>query len=205
MKPPSSQLEIEVKFHMDNPAMIRRRLQALGAKAGEKVLETNVRFENQDGTLIKTNRLLRLRQDNTCRLTYKCPPGEKSAECKVYQELEVEVSDFKTMTALLNALGYQGVQIYEKWRQVFTWDEVVICMDTMPYGRFIEIEGDEKRIKAAAKCLELPWNKRILENYLAIFEMLRQDLKLPFSDVTFDNFKQHPVDMTPYLANLEAG
>jgi len=74
----------------------------------------------------------------------------------------------------------------------------------MPYGIFLEIEGPKKGIKTTAHMLGLPWSKRILENYLAIFDVLRKDCGLPFYDVTFYNFKQYQVDITPYLASLQA-
>jgi adenylate cyclase, class 2 len=201
----SPTLEVEVKFHLTDPLLIRQRLDAIEAVAQPKHFETNVRFEDQKGSLIKGNQLLRLRQDSACRLTYKCAPQVNDSQCKVYQELEVTVSDFKTMTAVLNALGYQGVQVYEKWRQTFCWDNVLICMDTLPYGEFMEIEGPQPSIQKAAKALGLQWDKRILGNYLAIFETLRKGNHLPFNDVTFDNFKHHAVDMAPYLPLFEAG
>ncbi len=199
-----SHLEVEVKFHLSRPSDMRQRLDAIGATVQDKVFETNVRFEDQDCSLIKKSQLLRLRQDKTCRLTFKCPSRENDSECKIYQELEVGVSDLETMTAILNALGYQGVQVYEKWRQTFKWGNVVICMDTMPYGDFLEIEGPQTSIQAAAKALDLSWGKRILGNYLAIFEILRKRNHLPFNDVTFDNFKQYPIDIKTYLPLFEA-
>lgn len=197
-------LEIEVKFHLCDPAQTRKHLDAIGALAQPRVFESNVRFENHTGALKKSNRLLRLRQDDGCHLTYKCPPKNQNDQCKIYRELEVDVSDFETMTAILAELGFHGVQVYEKWRQTYSWGNVLICIDTMPYGDFLEIEGPEAGIKAAAEALGLPWKKRILSNYLAMFEKLRTDNQLPFSDVTFGNFRQYPVDITPYLPIFEA-
>lgn len=202
---PTQHLEVEVKFYIPDPDKILRRLDDIGAVSQPKLFETNVRFEDRDCSLIKGNQLLRLRQDESCRLTYKCAPDKNTSECKVYQEFEVAVSDFETMTSILNALGYQGIQVYEKWRQTFSWRNVLVCMDTMPYGDFLEIEGPETDIKKTADTLDLKWEKRILSNYLAIFGTLRKDTHLPFNDVTFDNFKQHPVDIIPYLSRFEAG
>ena len=197
-------LEIEIKFHLSDPARTFKRLNQIGAKAQPKVFETNVRFEDEACSLKSGNRLLRLRQDNRCRLAYKSAPKKQGTQCKVYQELEVDVSDFETMSAILNALGYQGVQIYEKWRQTHAWQDVSICMDTMPYGDFLEIEGPEQGIRRAAHALNMQWEKRILTNYLAIFETLRKNNGLPFKDVTFDNFKQYAIDITAYLPQFEA-
>ncbi len=76
------------------------------AKPGPKLFETNLRFDNQENMLYNNRQLLRLRQDNTCRLTFKQKPTGHDSQCKVYHELEVEVSDHDIMAAMLNALGY---------------------------------------------------------------------------------------------------
>lgn len=199
----SHHLEIEVKFHLSDAALIKRRLLDAGAVPGPKRFETNLCFENQGHQLARNDQLLRLRQDNTCRLTFKQKPIRNDTECKVYRELEVEVSDHDTTAAILNALGYHGVQRYEKWRQTFTWENVELCIDNMPYGDFLEIEGAAQDIQGAAQKLCLSWDKRILANYLAIFELLRQACALPFDDLTFDNFRRHSVDIRPHLPALQ--
>lgn len=205
MRNPTESLEIEVKFHLTDAAQMRRRLMELGATHGPKVFESNTRFDDRDGTLQRADRLLRLRQDQTCRLTFKRKPANADHEVKVFHELEVEVDDFERMSAILNAIGFVRVQIYEKWRQTFSLQGAEICIDTMPYGLFLEIEGTKRQIRAIAEQLELSWEKRILSNYLAIFELIRKSARLPFGDVTFDNFAAHPVTVAPYLPLLEAG
>jgi len=197
-------LEIEVKFHLDQPECMHQRLADIGAAAHPNIFETNLRFEDGDGSLGASHQLLRLRQDRTCRLTYKCRPSQNHTECKVYHELEVSVDNFDVMQAILNALGYHGIQKYEKWRQTFHWQAVELCLDTMPYGTFLEIEGPETQIKAVARRLGLQWGRRILDNYLAMFETLRSHHNLPFHDLTFDNFKQHPVNIAPLVTLFEA-
>jgi adenylate cyclase, class 2 len=75
----------------------------------------------------------------------------------------------------------------------------------MPYGTFLEIEGPREKIRPAADRLGLVWEKRILKNYLAMFEALRVQENLPFHDVTFSNFENHATDITPLLKTFEAG
>jgi UDP-N-acetylmuramate-alanine ligase len=75
----------------------------------------------------------------------------------------------------------------------------------MPFGTFLEIEGHKESIKDAARQLGLAWKDRILSNYLAIFETLRNRYKLPFNNVTFADFAQHPVDIAALLSTLQAG
>lgn len=203
MNQTADHLEVEVKFHLDHPQRMHRHLINLGAVAGPRVFETNLRFDDKGQSLKSGRRLLRLRRDSRCRLTFKGPPPPNRSECKVFREFEVDVSDFQTMCTILAEIGYHPVQTYEKWRQTFTWDDVELCMDTMPYGAFLEIEGSEKAIKSTAGRLQLPWERRILSNYLAIFETVRHHFKLPFHDLTFSNFEQHPVDITPLLDRFE--
>jgi adenylate cyclase, class 2 len=198
-------LEVEVKFHLERPEALCRRLTDLGATARPRVFERNLRFEDPNHTLQADQKLLRLRQDDACRLTFKSKPSPMDTQCKVYRELEVAVGDFDAMQAILNAMGFLAVQTYEKWRQEFAWKRVTLCVDTMPFGHFLEIEGEEAQIKRAAAHLALPWEKRILTNYLAIFERVRSRYNLPFEDVTFSNFESYPIDMTPLLGDLEAG
>jgi hypothetical protein len=42
-------------------------------------------------------------------------------------------------------------------------------------------------------------------NYLEIFEMIRADQGLSFSDVTFANFTGLTLDLTSFLPRMEAG
>ena len=205
MKKTSNNLEVEVKFYIARPDFLHRHLVELDATAPPKVFETNLRFEDSDHTLKTNGQLLRLRQDRDCRLTFKSKSGLTDPQFKVYRELEVSVSDFDTMRGILQELGYHTAQVYEKWRQTFHWERVELCLDTMPYGTFLEIEGPQENIKPAADHLGLVWEKRILKNYLAMFEALRVRENLPFHDVTFSNFESHPVDITPLLSSFEAG
>ena len=201
----SDNLEIEVKFFVADAAALHHRLVETGANAGPEVFESNIRFEDADGTLKKGGRLLRLRMDGSCRMTYKCPPLKDDPEYKVYRELEVEVNDCDAMTAILQSLGFHPAQVYEKRRRVFHWLDVELCLDRMPFGDFLEIEGPKESIRDAANRLELAWRDRILTNYLSIFEMVRAAYGLPFHDVTFANFERHPVNLVPMLPMMCAG
>lgn len=205
MNSSAEHLEVEVKFFLNQPEKMQQRIVALGATSQPKMFETNLRLEDSGHTLKANNKLLRLRKDRSSRLTFKCKPSSGTSECKVYRELEVEINDFDMMKDIFAELGYRPVQIYEKWRQTYQLKDVELCMDTMPYGTFLEIEGPEESIKTTAQNLKLAWEDRILSNYLAIFQMLRTHSNLPFNDVTFANFEKNPADITPILASLKAG
>lgn len=192
-------LEIEVKFFLQDLQPVKKHLTRLGAENSGRFFETNIRFEDRQNSLIKKNALLRLRKDNRVSLTYKSSPDDSDENFKVYNELEVEVSDFKTMESILNSLGFYTAQVYEKWRETLVLENTHFCLDTMPFGNFLEIEGSRDNIKKMARQLRLDWNERILVNYLKMFETIKAREKFSFSDVTFENFRQITVDFYRYL------
>jgi adenylate cyclase class 2 len=197
-------LEIEVKFYLSDMDAIRNRILELGAVSMGRIFETNLRFDDADNSLIEKKSLLRLRRDTKTILTFKSEPPFKNDQFKILKELEVEVSDFATMKHILESLGFREEQVYEKWRETFRLNSANLCLDTMPYGDFLEIEGQKEDIKELAYRIGLKWQKRILLNYLAIFDVIKLKSNLPFYDVTFSNFLNIRFDITKYLDLLEA-
>ncbi|MBE9530044.1 MAG: class IV adenylate cyclase [Proteobacteria bacterium] len=197
-------LEIEVKFYLSDMDRIRDRIIELGAVSMGRIFETNIRFDDADNRLIQKKSLLRLRQDKKSILTFKSEPLFNDDQFKILRELEVEVSDFNTMKHILESLGFREEQVYEKWRETFILNRTHLCLDTMPYGNFLEIEGQKEDIKKLASQIGLKWKKRILLNYLAIFDVIKQKSNLPFYDVTFSNFINIRFDPAKYLDLLEA-
>jgi adenylate cyclase class 2 len=193
-------LEIEVKFFIDELGALRDRLLKLGAENCGRFFETNFRYEDQQGSLLKNRFLLRLRKDKKTTLTFKSSPKVSEKRFKIREELEVEVSSFETMNRILEAIGFSRIQIYEKWRETFTLGTTHFCVDTMPYGNFLEIEGKPEKIRLYAGQLRLNWSERILKNYLELFAIIRRKEKFAFSEVTFDNFKTVTFDIRQYLS-----
>ena len=196
-------LECEVKFFIVHPAGLRDRLGQAGALPTGSAFETNYRYEHADNPLLARQCLLRLRRDGRNRLTYKKPDPSGGRQFKTYEELEIEVSDFDTTHQILEALGFQRAQIYEKHRATYDLASLEVCLDQLPFGHFIEIEGDAERLPSVAARLGLPWSTRILANYLQIFETIREALQLPFNDVTFADFKTVRADLTGLIRQFE--
>lgn len=169
---------------------MERRLQAIGAEPSHPRLhEVNLRFDTPDGELGRGYRVLRLRQDDAARLTYK---GPSTFEQGVRQRTEIEfvASDFDAARLFLEALGYQVVMLYEKYRTAYDLEGTHITLDEMPYGSFMEIEGpDTASILAASARLGLDQNRGVPESYTVIFEQLRQALGLSIHDLSFTNFE----------------
>lgn len=199
----SDNLEVEVKFLIADLAAFREQLLAAGGTVVKpRVYERNLRLDTAEQSLSNQDKLLRLRQDSAARLTFKGPSlHTTTSEAKVREEIEVEVADLAQTALILERLGFQPFQVYEKYRETFHWRGVEIVLDEMPFGNFIELEGEEKAIKGAAVALGFDWSYRIIDNYLAIMSRLQQHYQLPFDDVTFHNFQDHPVSLEMILFN----
>jgi adenylate cyclase class 2 len=194
-------LEVEVKFLVPDLAAIRERLLAVGAQLDKpRIYEHNIRYDNAWEGLLRKGILLRLRQDKIARLTFKGVPQEEiQSEAKVREELEIEVSDFATTAAILERIGFEQRQVYEKYRETFRLGAVEVVLDEMPFGNFVELEGEEEKLREAADMLQLEWDKRILDNYLALMSRLKERYNLPFDNLTFDNFAALDISIADLL------
>ena len=148
---------------------------------------------------------MRLRSDRETTLTFKSPPPESDGRCKAYREREDRIDDFDTMDAIFATLGFHRTRVYEKRRETWRWHGTTLCLDTLPYGRFLEIEGQPNPIVRVVELLGLRWERRILATYLGMFALLKDKAGLPFDEITFDNFAALDVPFDRYLHLFEAG
>ena len=197
--------EIEAKFYVSRAADLQQRIEGLGAVLiAHRVHELNLRFDTPDRELHQLGHVLRLRQDTRARLTYK-DAARMDAGALSRSELEVTVSDFNVTRNLLEALGYQVALIYEKFRTTYRLGQTELMLDEMPYGDFLEIEGNAEDIRQCAEHLGLTWSAAIPDSYSALFERLKASLGLGFRDLTFENFNGvsiSPADLKVVPADL---
>lgn len=183
-------VEIEVKVHVTNFDAVQQLLEKNGAKlSAPRVYERNIRYDAADGSLTTAHRVLRLRQDTRVRLTYKEPSTQRLDNAQARTELEVTISDFEVMNAILGKLGYAPSWLYEKYRTTYGWRDVEIVLDEMPYGNFVEVEGNPATIDDALRMLNLVKTSRIKTSYNDLFLQLKTQFGWPFNDLTFDNFR----------------
>lgn len=182
--------EIEVKFLVHSLERLASRLQDLGARLVQpRAHERNLRFDRPDASLRLARQVLRLRQDDAARLTFK-GPGQNLDGIYARQEIEFVVEDFDKARDFLQALGYQPVMFYEKYRTTYALGGALVMLDEMPYGDFVEIEGESAAaIHALADQLGLDQSRNICASYAALFDQVRQSLGLNFTDLSFDNFR----------------
>ncbi len=184
----SGKQEIEVKLSVDDLERVAQRLQTVGAVlVHPRVFERNVRYDDAQNTLTPRGIVLRLREDGRVWLTYK-GPGEVSDDIISRFEAEVEVSDFEAMAMILEKLGYHRQMVYEKYRTTYALDDTEVVLDEMPYGDFVEIEGDQVSIRRAIERLGLEGATRHGASYARLFDYVRRNMGLAFRDLTFENF-----------------
>ena len=198
-------VEVEVKYRRDAREPVRNKLIEMGAQSAGRHFEANLRYDNAEGRLTQARCLLRLRKDEKVRLTHKSPHADSGKEgFKIHKELEVEVSDFETTDAILKALGFEPVQRYEKWRETFYFNGCEVCLDSLPFGEFIEVEGEKEAIDRITHDLKLPTSHRIVANYLALFEAMKSEYCLLFNDLTFDHFKGISEDFSSFFERFQS-
>ncbi len=181
--------EVEAKFYVPDLAEVEQRLQELGARCLQpRTHEVNLRFDTPQEDLRRQGRVLRLRKDREVHLTYK---QGRSIEGGIHtrEEIEFALADFDAARRFLEALGYQVSFTYEKYRTVYLLDEVEIMLDELPYGNFVEIEGQAEAIRALAAKLDLSLDRAIPLSYHALFEHLRRRMRFGFRDLLFENFR----------------
>jgi adenylate cyclase class 2 len=190
-KPLGENLEIEVKFLVADHGELINQLLELGAEVETpRTYERNFIFDNAWQGLARQGKLLRLRQDAGVRITFKGgSPLQANSEVRVREEIEVSVEDFARTFLILEKIGFEKQFVYEKYRETFSIGDIEAVIDEMPFGNFIELEGAEDDIRSTADALQMDWNKRIIDNYLALHGRLKKHYGLPFDDITFDNYR----------------
>ena len=170
-----------------------------GGLIQERVLETNIRFDLPGARLRAEGRVLRLRRDTEARLTYK-GASENVEGVLSREEIEFVVEDFEKAKRFLEALGYQKLVYYEKYRTTYAMQSsegfLYVMLDELPYGNFVEVEGGTvESIRAITNQLRLNWEVAIATSYTTLFDRARKKLGLSIQDLSFAEFRDIKVDV----------
>jgi len=179
--------ETEVKFYVRDLKKIELRLLELKALLIQpRVHEVNYRFDFPDGSLRRDFKVLRLRNDTEAKFTFKGPSEEREGGVMSRQEIEFTVGDFESAKHFLELLGYVPVVFYEKFRTTFEIKDAHIMLDELPYGTFVEIEGENiQTLNEIADLLGLNWNEMVKAGYHALFDRVAEKFKLKSADLSF--------------------
>jgi adenylate cyclase class 2 len=87
---------------------------------------------------------------------------------KIRAETELQLSDRDAMIGILNGLGFSVSLEYQKMRESWNFDGAVVELDTLEFGRFVEIEGAEDQIRRTAELLSLDMSKAERRGYTSM-------------------------------------
>jgi adenylate cyclase class 2 len=187
-------LEIEIKLRAASVAEATRRLQKLRAKAHEKRhFETNTLYDDSARSLMRRGDLLRLRlrQDQKGGvLTYKGPPPKFIPGVKVRTEIEVQIDDPEGLDRILRRMGYLPAYRYQKYRTIYKFGGLLVSLDELPFGCFIELEGPKRAIDAVARRLGYKPEEHVVLNYRSLHIQHLRERGLPDQDLLFPSGKR---------------
>ena len=159
-------IEREVKIRVTDLDALRPLLGAMGASRDGDEHEINRIFDTADHVLQRRQQVLRVRTADAATFTWKGPAArDDSHGHKAREELEVRFSsqDADTLIALLQRLGFEEAVRYEKDRETWHWQGLVIALDRLSFGTFVELEGEAELIEQALRALKLeglPFERR---------------------------------------------
>jgi adenylate cyclase class 2 len=176
-------VEIETKFVLTSFATVREALTRTGGRRLSRLFEENLVLDTGDGALRRQGMLLRLRRDDQGRVTLKLP-GEScgGSGLKIRQEFETEVGDLDVLETIFGHLGFGPALRYEKIRETWALGNVHVCLDRLPFGRYLEIEGPAASIPWAAALLGLSMETALTATYHDLFRAHLAENGLPAAD-----------------------
>lgn len=146
-------LEVEVKAHVSNFEEIQDKLSQIGATELKAEHQKDTYFNAPHKDYAQTDEALRIREipanlgssqypgefNPQYILTYKGPKLDDSS--KTRKEVEIKIDDVKNTTSLLESLGFRPVQVVEKDRTTYLYDNYLITLDEVHLvGKYVEIE-----------------------------------------------------------------
>lgn len=179
-------LEREIKLPFASVDEARTAVLRLGATPlrGRR-LQEDALLDTADGLLGNRQCALRVRIENgKGRITFKGPV--QASTMKLREELETVVGDGDVLLQIFGKLGLSIWFRYEKYREEFSQGDVIIAIDETPVGVYVEIEGSEHGIEAAAAALGRTRADYILESYRALFLKHRDLVGLTGAHMVFD-------------------
>jgi adenylate cyclase class 2 len=190
----TDQHEVEIKFYLSEPQAIRQKLIEVGAKPKGSVTENNLRFDDAARSLSERKMVLRLRRStgkdrDEVVMAIKTLSEMELAGLSVRREIEIGIDDMDSMRAALAVLGFEMIWRYEKRRETLVWEDIKAEIDQMPFGWFLELEGEADGIRRMADRLGLELAEGITASYAALFEQVKRKMGLTMNDLTFEAFE----------------
>ena len=180
-------MEREIKLRFESAEQAREAiLNAGGTPLLGRRLQEDALLDTADEQLRKRRCVLRVRVEcGKSRLTFK-GPVQPGAMMKLREELETVVGDGAVVLRVLEELGLHVWFRYEKYREEFTHEDVIVAIDETPVGVFVEIEGSDQGIATMAEALGRTADDYIVDSYRSLFLQHGHAHGLTGPDMVFD-------------------
>jgi adenylate cyclase class 2 len=178
-------LEREIKLRFESPQAARAAVAATGATPlRPRRLQSDVLFDTDQRVLSARSQVLRVRiEAGHSYVTFKSPAEHPTL--KLREELETGVDDGERLVTIFLRSGFRIWFRYQKYREEFALDDVIMAVDETPVGTFVEIEGSDRGIVAAVDALGRGPADYIVESYRALFVRHCNERGIPAGDMVF--------------------
>jgi len=162
-------LEREIKLRFDTADVARAAVVAAGATPLRcRRLQEDALLDTEDESLRRHGSVLRVRvESGKSTITFKGPI--QAAVLKLREELETIVGDGETLLDIFSRLGFHVWFRYQKYREEYAVDDVIVAIDETPVGVFVEIEGGDRGIHDMAEALGRGPGDFMLDSYRRIY------------------------------------
>lgn len=174
-------IEEEVKIQLEHPQLIIEHLRDNGAIFLGATLEKTIRVDTCNLDLEEKGIFLRVRSGFNNTITMK----EKISEDIITRkrlETEFEIEDIDKMQYIFRKIGLSFFRIMEKYRMKWSYENVSIVVDELPFGIFMEIEAEKSRIDKIVSDLGLEGVPQIVDTYWALNDSIgsaKPDIRFP--------------------------
>ena len=163
--------EIEVKIELTP-----KEFNDLTRSLGDFYLERTFGYFKEDFSNIKEGIFPRIKyidgEKQEIILTVKIKTKE-STQFFEREEIEIKIKEgenVENLREIMKSLGFSKEIIFEKKRKNIFKDDIAISFDELPFGFFVEFEGEPETIDRCLKEFNLSDRPRITKAYLGLWE-----------------------------------
>jgi adenylate cyclase class 2 len=183
----STTLEREIKLRFESPEAAHAAVLGIGATPlRSRRLQDDSLLDTAEGLLRDRRSALRVRVESGRSLVTLKGPVQHGSVMKLREELETPVGDGALLLRIFDALGFRVWFRYQKYREEFTVDDVIIAIDETPVGTFVEIEGGDRGITLTAEALGRGPTDYVVDSYRMLFVQHCERQGLNATDMLFE-------------------
>jgi adenylate cyclase, class 2 len=180
----SNYIEKEIKVEVKNPQQLLALLAQKNVKKKSEGFQRTTRMDTPNLDLERRGTFLRVRTGEKDIVTLK-KKIKSTGEVFERQELETEVKDPELLADIFADLGFSKRFIMEKYRIDYEYKNTKISLDELPFGMFVEIEGEPENIKGVAEELKLDLSSKIIVTYWDLFEDYKKKMNQKGENIVF--------------------